>query len=56
MQNRSVNFMSFAGVLILAVACSGDNPVGPDAPSQNNSSGAPLGSTIAGNAIATVRI
>ena len=60
MQSRSVSFISFAGVLILAIACSGDNPAGPDAPSQLNSSGAPLSSTIksdvasaAGNAIAT---
>lgn len=60
MQSRSVSFISFAGVLILAIACSGDNPAGPDAPSQINSSGAPLSSTIksdvasaAGNAIAT---
>jgi len=60
MHSRSVSFISFAGVLILAIACSGDNPAGPDAPSQLNSSGAPLSSTIksdvasaAGNAIAT---
>jgi len=59
MHSRSVSFISFAGVLILAIACSGDNPAGPDAPSQLNSSGAPLSSTIksdvasaAGNAIA----
>lgn len=63
MQGRSVSFISFAGVLILAVARSGDNPAGPDAHSQNNSSGTPLSSTIksdvasaAGNSIATVRI
>jgi hypothetical protein len=60
MQSRSISFISFAGVLILAIACSGDNPAGPDAASQLNSSGAPLSSTIksdvvsaAGNAIAT---
>jgi hypothetical protein len=60
MQSRSVSFISFAGVLILAIACSGDNPAGPDAPSQINSSGTPLSSAIksdvasaAGNAIAT---
>jgi hypothetical protein len=60
MQSRSVSFISFAGVLILAIACSADNPAGPDTPSQINSSGAPLSSTIksdvasaAGNAIAS---
>src|SRR4029077_13003640 len=60
MQSRSVSFITSAGVLILAIACSGDNPAGPDASSQLNSSGAPLSSTIksdvasaAGNAIAT---
>jgi hypothetical protein len=41
MQSRSVSFISFAGVLILAIARSGDNPTGPDAPSQINSSGTP---------------
>jgi hypothetical protein len=60
MQSRSVSFISFAGVLILAIACSADNPAGPDTPSQINSSGTPLSSTIksdvasaAGDAIAT---
>jgi hypothetical protein len=60
MQSRSVSFISFAGVLILAIACSADNPTNPDTPSQINSSGAPLSSTIksdvasaAGNAIAS---
>ncbi len=58
MQSRSFSFITFAGVLILAIACSGDNPAGPGAPSQINS-GAPLSSAIksdiasaAGNAIA----
>jgi hypothetical protein len=46
MQSRSVSFISFAGVLILAVACSGDTPAGPDAPSQINSSATPLSSAI----------
>lgn len=45
MQNRSVSFVTFAGVLILAVGCSGDNP-GPGAASQINSSGNPLNSAI----------
>jgi hypothetical protein len=60
MQNRSISFITFAGVLILAMACSGDNPAGPGAPSQINSAGAPLSSAIksdiasaAGNAIAS---
>ena len=60
MQSRSVSFISFAGVLILAIACSADNPAGPDTPSQINSSGTPLSSTIksdvasaAGSAIAS---
>ena len=59
MQSRSFSFITFAGVLILALACSGDNPAGLGAPSQINSSGAPLSSAIksdiasaAGNAIA----
>jgi len=61
MQSRSVSFISFAGVLILAIACSADNPAGPDTASQINSSGGPLSSTIksdvasaAGNAIAAI--
>jgi hypothetical protein len=60
MQNRSFSFITFTGVLILAIACSGDNPAGPGAPSQINSSGASLNSAIksdiasaAGNAIAS---
>src|SRR6266566_7377754 len=60
MPNRSYSFVSFAGVLILAMACSGDNPAGPGAPSQINSASAPLSSAIksdiaatAGNAIAS---
>jgi len=59
MQSRSFSFITFAGVLILAIACSGDNLAGPGAPSQTNTAGAPLSSTIksdvaaaAGNAIA----
>ncbi len=59
MQNRSVSFITFAGVLILAIACSGDNPAGPVASSEIDPSGAPLSSAIksdiasaAGNAIA----
>jgi hypothetical protein len=59
MQNRSFSFITFAGVMILAIACSGDNLAGPGAPSQINTSGAPLSSAIksdiagaAGNAIA----
>jgi hypothetical protein len=59
MSNRSFSFITFSGVLILAIACSGDNPAGPGAPSQLNSSGAPLSSAIksdlaaaAGSAIA----
>ncbi len=58
MLNRSFSFITFAGVLILAVACSGDHPGGPGA-SQVNSSSAPLSSAIksdiaasAGNSIA----
>jgi hypothetical protein len=60
MQNRSLSFISFAGVLILAIACSGDNPAGPGAPSQVNSSSVPLSTAIksdiasaAGNEIAS---
>jgi hypothetical protein len=59
MQSRSFSFITFAGVLILAIACSGDNPTGPLSPSQVNSLGAPLSSAIksdiaaaSGNAIA----
>jgi hypothetical protein len=46
MQSRSFSFITFAGVLILAIACSGDNPTGPLSPSQVNSLGAPLSSAI----------
>lgn len=59
MESRSFSFITFAGVLILAIACSGDNLAGPGGPSQINASGAPLSPTIksdvagaAGNAIA----
>jgi hypothetical protein len=59
MHSRSFSFITFAGVLILALACSGDNLAGPGAPAQINTAGAPLSSTIksdvagaAGNAIA----
>src|SRR6266550_475066 len=55
MPSRSYSFITFAGVLILAIACSSDNPAGPGTPSQT----APLSSAIksdiaaaAGNAIA----
>jgi hypothetical protein len=58
MRSRSYSFVTFAGVLILAVGCSGDNPAGLGAPSQINT-GAPLSSAIksdiasaAGDAIA----
>jgi hypothetical protein len=56
MPSRSFSFITFAGVLILAIACSSDNPAAPGAPSQT----APLATEIksdiaasAGNAIAT---
>jgi hypothetical protein len=59
MESRSFSFITFAGVLILAMGCSGDNLAGPGAASQINSAGAPLSSAIksdiagaAGNAIA----
>lgn len=59
MPNRSFSFITFAGVLILAIACSGDNPAGLDAPS-GIAPDAPLSSAIksdiattAGNAIAS---
>src|SRR5256885_16693615 len=58
MYNRSFSLVSFAGVLILAIACSGDNPAGPDAPAQVSPNG-PVNNAInseiaasAGNAIA----
>jgi hypothetical protein len=60
MESRSFSFITFAGVLILAIGCSGDNLAGPGAPSQINTAGAPLSSAIksdiagaAGNAIAS---
>lgn len=59
MYNRSFSLVSFAGVLILAIACSGDNPAGPGAPAQVNPNG-PVSNAInseiaasAGNAIAS---
>ena len=59
MASSSFSFVTFAGVLILAIACSSDNPAGPSAPSQLDASSGPLGSAIrsdiaasAGNAIA----
>jgi hypothetical protein len=55
MSNRSFSFITFAGVLILAMACSSDNPTSPI-----DSQAAPLASAIksdiaasAGNAIAS---
>jgi hypothetical protein len=57
MSNRSFSFITFAGVLILAMACSSDNPTSP---SSLDSQSAPLASVIksdiaasAGNAIAS---
>jgi len=59
MYNRSFSLVSFAGVLILAIGCSGDNPAGPGAPGQV-SPNAPVSNAInseiaasAGNAIAS---
>ena len=59
MYNRSFSLVSFAGVLILAMACSGDNPAGPGVPAQVNPNG-PVSNAInseiaasAGNAIAS---
>ncbi|HYS69210.1 MAG TPA: hypothetical protein VEM14_03160, partial [Gemmatimonadaceae bacterium] len=59
MPSSSFSFVTFAGVLLLAIACSSDNPAGPGAPSNLDASNGPLGSTIrsdiaasAGNAIA----
>src|SRR2546423_3020685 len=56
MPSRSFSFITFAGVLILAIACSSDNPAGPGASPQS----APLASAVksdiaasAGNAIAS---
>ncbi len=34
MYNRSFSLVTYAGIFLLAVACSGDNPAGPGAPSQ----------------------
>ena len=60
MASRSFSYVTFVGVLILAIACNGDNPAGPGAPSQLDASSGPLGSAIrsdiaasAGNAIAS---
>jgi hypothetical protein len=56
MPSRSFSFITFAGVLILAMACSGDNTSGPAAPTQPGSLGSAIRSDIAtsaGNAIAT---
>ena len=59
MHNRSFSIVTFAGVLILAIACSGDNPSGPGSPAQLNPN-TPVSNAIkadlaaeAGNAIAT---
>ena len=59
MSNRSFSFITFSGVLILAMACSGENPAGPNVSAPDNQNG-PLSSAIksdiaaaAGNAIAT---
>lgn len=59
MPNSSFSFITFAGVLILAIACSSDNPAGPGTPT-GISPDAPLSSAIksdiattAGNAIAS---
>src|SRR5207248_7006344 len=56
MHSRSFSFITFAGVLILAMACSSDNAAGPAAPSQTGSLGSAIRSDIAasaGNAIAS---
>ena len=60
MPSRSFSFITFAGVLILAMACSSDNPAGPGSPSQVDASDGQLGSAIksdiaasAGSAIAS---
>ena len=59
MPSRSYSFITFAGVLILALACSTDNPAGLGAPSKVDAT-SPLSSAIksdiaasAGNAIAS---
>ena len=59
MYNRSFSLVTYAGIFLLAVACSGDNPAGPGASGQVNPN-APVSSAInsdiatsAGNAIAS---
>jgi len=59
MYNRPFSIVTYAGIFLLAVACSGDNPAGPDAPGQVNP-GTPVSNAIksdlassAGNAIAS---
>lgn len=59
MENRSFSFVSYAGIFILAVACSGDNPAAPGSPNLVNQN-APVSNAIkseiaaaAGNAIAS---
>ena len=59
MYNRSFSLVTYAGIFLLAVACSGDNPAGPGAPGQVNPN-APVSNAInsdiaatAGNAIAS---
>src|SRR5204862_240450 len=50
MHSRSFSFITFAGVLILAMACSSDNAAGPAAPSQTGSLGSAIRSDIAASA------
>lgn len=59
MYNRPFSLVTFAGIFLLAVACSGDNPAGPGAPGQANPN-TPVSSAInsdiatsAGSAIAS---
>jgi hypothetical protein len=59
MENRSFSFVSYAGIFILAIACSGDNPAAPGSPNLDNQN-APVSNAIkseiaaaAGNAIAS---
>ena len=59
MYNRPFSLVTYAGIFLLAVACSGDNPAGPVAPGQVNPN-TPVSSAInsdiatsAGNAIAS---
>jgi hypothetical protein len=59
MYNRPFSLVTYAGIFLLAVACSGDNPAGPGAPGQANSN-SPVSNAIksdlatsAGNAIAS---